>query len=467
MSPSYAKPALAIALLTTGVWLFAPAPADLTPDAWHLALIFGATILCVLSNALPIFTAAISAAAVAVLTGVMTPSQAYRGFSESFILLIVAALLVAKAVVKSGLGNRIAWMIISRFGHSTLGLAYSLVAADLCIAPAFPSNTARAGVLYPIAKSLALGLDSRPDPASRKRVGAFLMMTGIVSLTVSSTLWLTAMAGNAAGVAMAGNGGVEISFGRWLLNASLPCLAAAALLPWLLYRWFPPELNQTPGATATARDNLRQMGRLSRAEWITAVTFCAMVLLWALAGKMGTDLAAIAFGGLALLLIFGIYDLKDLQREGSALEVLVWFAILFAMSTALNEMGFMQWLGAQIAAQVEALAWPQVYAILLAAYIGIHYFFVSQTAHLLALFPVFLEVGTASGVPASLMALGLLFSTNYFSALTPQASSANVIFAGTGYLQMKEIYRVGLLVTIANTLIIGGAGALWILALNR
>ena len=168
-----------------------------------------------------------------------------------------------------------------------------------------------------------------------------------------------------------------------------------------------------------------------------------------------------------LLLIFGIYDLKDLQREGSALEVLVWFAILFAMSTALNEMGFMKWLGAQIAAQVEALAWPLVYAILLAAYIGIHYFFVSQTAHLLALFPVFLEVGTASGVPASLMALGLLFSTNYFSALTPQASSANVIFAGTGYLQMKEIYRVGLLVTIANTLIIGGAGALWILALNR
>ena len=58
------------------------------------------------------------------------------------------------------------------------------------------------------------------------------------------------------------------------------------------------------------------------------------------------------------------------------------------------------------------------------------YLFVSQTAHLLALFGVFMDVGVKVGVPAMPLALLLLFATNFFSAITPQASSANLLFAG-------------------------------------
>jgi DASS family divalent anion:Na+ symporter len=454
---------LALALFTL---LTVPVPEGLSVDAWQLALIFATTILCVLGNALPIFTASISALTVAVLSGVLEPAQAYSGFSESFILLIVAAFLVARAVVKSGLGHRIAWMIIARFGHSTLGLAYSLVATDLCIAPAFPSNTARSGVLFPIAEALALSLESEPEPASRKRAGAFLMMVGMGSLSISSALWMTAMAANAAGVAIAREQGIDISFGSWLLTASVPCLLAAMVLPRLVYRCLPPDLQQTPEAPVAARRQLQDMGPMGRQEVLTAIIFGGMVLLWGLADIMGTDLAAIAFGGLALLMLIGVFDIADLQQEGGTLEVLVWFAILYAMSTALNQMGFMAWLGNHISAAVGGLSWPLVYAVLLFSYIGIHYFFVSQTAHLLALFPVYLEVGIGAGVPGALMAFSILFATNYFSALTPQASSANVIFAGSGYLEMKEIYRTGLLLTLVNTLIIGLAGALWIMLIN-
>ena len=47
---------LIILLLSTLAWLLVPVPEGLSEQAWNLALIFGATILCVLSNALPIFT---------------------------------------------------------------------------------------------------------------------------------------------------------------------------------------------------------------------------------------------------------------------------------------------------------------------------------------------------------------------------------------------------------------------------
>ena len=77
---------------------------------------------------------------------------------------------------------------------------------------------------------------------------------------------------------------------------------------------------------------------------------------------------------------------------------------------------------------------------------------------------VYLAVGIEAGVPPALMAYMLLVATNFFSCITPQGSSGNVIFVGSGYLKSGEVYRNGALVTFANLLIYGVVGTLWILA---
>src|SRR4029450_1065189 len=115
-------------------------------------------------------------------------------FPNGTIPLTVAALLVAPAVVKSGLSARAGYWVVGRFGRSTLGLSYSIFLLDAVIAPAFPSNTARSGVLYPLAFSLADAAGAKPGHPERQRLGAFLMYSGIASLSVSSALWLTAIA---------------------------------------------------------------------------------------------------------------------------------------------------------------------------------------------------------------------------------------------------------------------------------
>ena len=94
-----------------------------------------------------------------------------------------------------------------------------------------------------------------------------------------------------------------------------------------------------------------------------------------------------------------------------------------------------------------------VYLLLTLLYILIHYLFVSQTAHLLALYAVFLQVAVNAGVPAALMAFMLSFATNYFAVMSPQASSSNVLFAGSGFLPSEDIYKQGGLVTVLNTAI--------------
>ena len=100
-------------------------------------------------NAFPLLTAAMIALAAAVLSGTVAPAKAFGGFANGSVLLVVVAFLVARGVVKSGLGRRLSYMVVGLFGRSTLGLAYSIFFTDAVIAPAFPSNTARGACSSP------------------------------------------------------------------------------------------------------------------------------------------------------------------------------------------------------------------------------------------------------------------------------------------------------------------------------
>jgi DASS family divalent anion:Na+ symporter len=454
-------------LLFTVFLLFTPPPFGITHQAWILFTIFITTIGSILLNLLPIITASIIALSVSVLTGVMDPVHAYSGFSESFILLIVAAFLVSHAVHKSGLGKRLSLYIIRHFGSSTLGLGYSLVATDMLISPAFPSNTARSGVLYPIAYGLAYDCGSKIADGTRKRAGAYLMMTSMAGITISSALWLTAMAANPLGAEIAKTMGVHITFGSWLLASIVPTLVAFITIPYLLYRIFPPEHTSTPEAPKQARAMIEHMGPVSRNEWITGAVFLSMLILWSLSGIFPIDKTAVAFGGLGILMVTRVFGVEDFKSQGEALSTLIWFSILFAMSTELAHLGFMNAIAHQASGVLAGMPWMSVYLILIIIYVLIHYFFVSQSAHMLALFGVFLTIAISAGVPGELMAMMLLFATNFNAIITPQGSSANAIYLSSGYITAREIYIYGGAVTLLNLIIFLGIGTPWILLISQ
>jgi divalent anion:Na+ symporter, DASS family len=456
----------AVVALALGLW-FSPVPEGLVPAAWHLFALFVAAIASVVIGAFPILTSSVLALAAAILTGTLAPAKAYSGFANGTILLIVVAFLVARAVVKCGLGERLGHVVVSAFGRSTLGLGYSVFLVDGVIAPAFPSNTARSGVLYPLVLSVAEAAGAKPGDAGRRRLGSFLMFSGIASLTVSSGLWFTAMAANPLGAEIARGYGLDIGFGSWFVASSIPTLTAMAVLPLLLYKILSPEVTATPEAPRAARRALAALGPLRPAEKIVAATFVGMVGLWASAATIGLDSTAIAFLGLGVLLATGVLTLADIAKEGDVLATFIWFAVLFTLSGQLNELGFMGYLGERLAGAMGGLSAAVAGVLLVVAYVLLHYLFVSQTAHLLALFGVFLDVGVKLGVPVAILAFLLLFATNFFSANTPQGSSANLLFAGSGYLSQGELYRLGALTTAFNLVLYLVVGIPWLVLVTR
>jgi DASS family divalent anion:Na+ symporter len=80
---------------------------------------------------------------------------------------------------------------------------------------------------------------------------------------------------------------------------------------------------------------------------------------------------------------------------------------------------------------------------------------------------VFLEVGVRLGVNPTVLAFQLLFATNYFSVITPQGSSANLLFVGSGYLTQGELYRLGAITTTFTFLVYAIVGTAWLMLAVR
>ena len=83
-------------------------------------------------------------------------------------------------------------------------------------------------------------------------MGAFLTVTAFQGTVITSAMFLTAMAANPLAAELASAQGVEITWVGWALAALVPGLLSLMVVPWLLYRLFPPEVKETPEARELA-----------------------------------------------------------------------------------------------------------------------------------------------------------------------------------------------------------------------
>ena len=439
-----------------------PAPAEVEPQGWTLLAVFVATIVAIIAKPLPMGAIAFIGLTVATVLGVFELDEALSGFANSTIWLIVIAFLISRAVIKTGLGTRIAYLFVRLLGKRTLGLAYGLAATDLVLAPATPSNTARAGgIVYPVARSLAAAYDSEPDQGS-ERMGSFLMASVFQVNAITSAMFLTAMAANPLIVELAGIEGVEITWGQWALAASVPGLLALITIPFIMFKLVKPTVTETPAATDIANAKLAELGSLKLMEQITLAVFVLLIGLWIFGDNalgIGATLAAMI--GLAVLLLTTVLTWDDVKREHAAWDTLVWFAVLVTMASFLNEYGVIGWISASVESLTGGMGWPTALTILVLAYLYIHYFFASNTAHVTALFPTFLIAALATGAPPLLATFLLAFASNLMGGLTQYSTGPAPVLFGAGYNSLGKWWQYGLVSSVINVTIFGVVGALW------
>lgn len=444
-----------------------PPPAGVDAPAWHMFAIFVATIVGVIARPLPMGAVTVVGLVATVVTGVLEPAEALQGFSNTTIWLIVVAFFISRGVIKTGLGARLALFFVSRLGRSPLGLAYGLAATDLVLAPATPSNTARAGgIIQPIVRSIASSYGSEPGPTSR-RIGSYLTSTAFHVNAVTSAMFLTAMAGNPLAAQLAGDQGVDISWGTWALAAIVPGLVALVVVPLVVRAVDPPEVRRTPEAAERARTALRALGPLSAGEKVMTGTIVGLLLLWTL-GDALLDLSATttALIGLVVLLLTGVLTWDDVKSETQAWDTLVWFAVLVMMATQLHALGLIPWLSGEMAALVGDTGWQQAFVLLTLVYFATHYLFASNTAHISAMYAAFLATAIMAGAPPVFAALVLGFISSLFASLTHYSCGPAPVLFGSGYVPVVRWWRTGGVVAVVNIAVWMGVGGLWMKAIG-
>ena len=443
------------------LWLV-PVPIGVDPRGWHLLAVFVATVLGIILRPMPMGATAFVAVAFAVVSGTLTIAEATAGFGSTVVWLVVAAFFIATAFVKTGLGARIAYHFMRLLGKSSLGLAYGIVATDLVLAPAIPSNTARGGgVIYPVLKSLCLSLGSDSAQGTQGRIAGFLTFTAYQSVVVTSAMFLTAMAANPLAAELAGQQGIEITWVRWAVAASVPGMLSLLVVPFLIYRLYPPEITQTPEAPALAQQRLQEMGAMRRDEKILLAVFVLLLTLWIVGGAIGINATTTAMVGVAAMLASGALAWNDILEERSGWDTLIWFAVLVMMASQLGQLGLLDWFTGQVSTLLGDSHWLMAFLSLSLIYFYSHYFFASNTAHVSAMYAPFLALALAVGTPPLLAALLLAFFSNLFASMTHYGTAAAPILFGSGNVEISTWWKLGAIISVVNISIWLGVGSLW------
>jgi len=477
----------AIILLSGLAVYLAPVPEGVTPQSWRLLAIFIATIVGSILRPAPggaIVLLGVAAIAVtksmplseAMIRTVTDPARpdlkaietlriksTLAGYADPVVWLVLAAFFMSRAMIKTGLGRRIALIFIRAIGHRSLGLGYALVGADFLLASVIPSNGARSGgIIFPIAKSVAETYDSKPGPTAR-RLGSFLMSFIYQCEVIISATFLTGQTGNLLIYRFAKQqSGIDLNYPTWLFGAIAPSLVCLMITPPLLYRLFPPEVTHTPDAAKFAGFELEKLGRMSWREKVMVIIFAFVALMWATTNRLhGVDYSVVAIAGVCLLLLTKVISWEDALAERAAWDVFVWYGGMVRMAEALGETGITKKFAESSAGFTSGWRWWAALGLLALIYFYAHYAFASISAHVLAMYAPFLIVVTLAGAPPFLAAALLAYFSTLSAGLTHYGTTPGPIYFGADYVTQQKWWQLGLIASVPNILIWASVGLVW------
>lgn len=440
-----------------------PAPGGLGQHAWFYFAIFAGVVVGLMLE--PLAGAAIGLIGVTVVAllsewvffspeqlaapGFRAPNAAIAwalsGFSNSTVWLIFGAFMFALGYEKTGLGRRIALLLVRAMGRRTLTLGYAVMVADTVLAPFTPSNTARSGgTIYPVIRNLPPLYDSLPNDPSARRIGSYLMWTAIATTCVTSSMFLTALAPNLlAAEIVRKTANVELGWMQWFLAFAPTGIVLLLAVPLLTYLLYPPEVKQGNEVPAWASQQLQEMGPLTGREMLLGVLVLVALALWIFADAYVNPTTA-ALLVICLMLLTGIVTWDGMLANKQAWNTLAWFATLIALADGLGRTGFVKWFAGLMAAHMGGFPPIAAAIILVIVFFFTHYLFASVTAHVTAMLPVMLTVGsTIPGMPMETFSLALALTLGIMGILTPYGTGPSPIYFGSGYLPAGDYWRLG------------------------
>lgn len=328
-----------------------------------LAILAGAIVWWICA-VLPEFATALIMVALFALVGQVPATSGFSFFSNPIWWLLVVAFSIGLGMKETGLLERMALAIVSRFPSSFTAQVIGFFACGTILGPLIPSMAAKASLLAPLAMEVGDLRGYRRQ--GRQATGLFLaMFTGVQTAAPafisSSIVGYTLLAIYPAQVQ------AQFDFVHWFVSA-LPWFVPMAVLNLvalaLIYR--PRRKDATADSEPTSEiaaepseDELmakrRELGRMSLDERRMAIITAVTVALWVTQSLHGMAAWIPAVGALVAMTACGIINKRNFG-PGVGWESLIFIGVVLGLGDVFAQAGITEWIVAEFTPLVMALA---------------------------------------------------------------------------------------------------------------
>ncbi|MDP3179210.1 MAG: anion permease [Spirochaetaceae bacterium] len=335
---------LAAVLAALGMWIFRPG---------NLPFMAGSA--TILALALTILFAA-RTTLLDPATGYPYTSQALfaivaGGFASSSFWTLIPALYFGFVLQKTGLGKRVAYLVLKSFSPSWGSIALSWLIIGLILSALTPSITVRVAIMLPIAMSIVDACKLEP----RSRGSAYVCLLAWGMAVFPGTGWMT---GTLSGPIIQGFLPAELkpmaNFDDWFRILAPPWMVVTIVYASLAYLLARPR--EAIGISRNVFSNeYAKLGALSRDELRTLVILALTLALFATERLHGIPIAATALGALLLFTLTGIVGGAEISA-GINWDAAVFFGVAVALPGIFGVSGISAWFSPIVGGPILGLA---------------------------------------------------------------------------------------------------------------
>ena len=393
--------AVAAALL---VWIL-PTPTGLELQGHKALVVFAGVFVLYLTEALSLPVTSILIVPLCALWSLTTPAKALAPFASTSVFLLIGAFILAVAMVKTRLAERITYVIMSAIGSSARNLTIGVTLANVVLAFLVPSSTARTAILLPVCAAII----SLYGVEGRTKFSVNLLLTlAFTNATISAGI-LTATVPNPVTIDfIVKAGGPSINYIEWF-KYGFPPAVIMTVLTWafiqILYR---PEQKEIPGGSAHVAENLAKMGPMTGDEKRTLLVFALVVFMWITGSWTRINSTIACLLGTVLLMVprFGVITWKEAEK-GVSWQIAMITGGGMALGGVLTQTGAAKWIANSIfqALGLGGLSMVMVLIVVLVIIQYMHLFFVGTTVMLTALMPIVMGIAESANLPPALLGM--------------------------------------------------------------
>jgi sodium-dependent dicarboxylate transporter 2/3/5 len=418
-----------------------------------------------ITEAIPIAATALLPIVLFPLSGGLELSQTTSSYGHKFVFLFLGGFILAIAIEKWNLHKRIALNIINLVGTNIVNIILGFMIATAFLSM-WISNTATAVMILPVGIAVVLQLQDNPNTIENENLifSKALMLAIAYSASIGG---MASLIGTPPNLVLAGvlekSYGIELTFAKWFsfgFTISITFLIIAWL--YLTKFAFKFKLKEFPGGIAEIKKQLNKLGKISFEEKMVLAVFLITALAWISRSLFlnqiipSIDDTVIAIISAIVLFIIPSRNKNEALLGWSDAVKLPWGILLLfgggmAIAVGFETSGLALWLGEQLKL-LETI--PLI--ILLLIIIGSVNFLTEITSNLATtamLLPVLASLANATGIHYNYLLVGATVAASC-AFMLPVATPPNAVVFGSGYLKIKDMLKIGILMNIISIILL-------------